>query len=99
MASGVLKGRVREDRDPPPALAGALGSGLDEGDIQTRRAQMIEVSVARHQGGAQNRCGGGNQFIPETEKVFNLGETDKFDVEIDTIKFSDGTSVSREAAD
>ena len=36
-----------------------------------------------------------NQFIEETERVYALGETDRFDVDIESLAFSDGTKVAR----
>lgn len=36
-----------------------------------------------------------NQFIADTERVYALGETDQFDVDIDSLAFSDGTKVAR----
>ena len=36
-----------------------------------------------------------NQFIPETERMYALGETDHFDVVIDSISFDDGSKIKR----
>lgn len=36
-----------------------------------------------------------NQFIRDTESVYALGETDQFDVAIDSVSYSDGTKVAR----
>ncbi len=36
-----------------------------------------------------------NRFIEETERVYALGETDRFDVEVTSLAFSDGTKVAR----
>lgn len=36
-----------------------------------------------------------NQFIKDTERVYRLGETDQFDVDVDSITYADGTKVRR----
>jgi hypothetical protein len=36
-----------------------------------------------------------NQFIARTERVYALGETDRFDVEIASLTYEDGTKVAR----
>lgn len=36
-----------------------------------------------------------NQFIAETERVYRLGETDQFEVDVDSITYADGTTVRR----
>ncbi len=36
-----------------------------------------------------------NRFIEDTERVYALGETDGFDVDVDSLAFADGTKVAR----
>jgi len=36
-----------------------------------------------------------NQFIPETERMYALNETERFDVEIESIAFADGSNLKR----
>jgi hypothetical protein len=36
-----------------------------------------------------------NRFIEDTERVYALGETDNFDVDIDSLAYADGTKVAR----
>jgi hypothetical protein len=35
-----------------------------------------------------------NQFIADTEKMFAMGETDRFEVSVDSVTYSDGTTVA-----
>lgn len=57
----------------------------------------IEGSVDLAPGGIENGVWefDVNRFIADTERVYALGETDRFDVEIDSLAFSDGTKVAR----
>lgn len=36
-----------------------------------------------------------NRFIADTERVFALGESDQFDIDVDSISFADGSHVAR----